>query len=692
MRGVCFREAGSLCSNLAMTDVNNATREVFGNIAPWMQILFFVMIAASLGALLWQVAARVWLWRKGQPGGFERDWRVWIQRLAIYAAAQKRVHRKSLGALLHWLLFSGFIVLAIGTTLLAIAYDGPYDFHHGWYYLIYELTMDVFGVAFILGCLLAMYRRAFRRKPSLGHNRSDWWLLGLLLSLGVTGFAVEALRMHYTQVQPPIAYWSTVGWLIDITLLRGIDVGNAQTMHLAAWWLHAVLVAVFLATIPVNRFLHVLTGPLNIAARPQRPMGALMPLKMEEVEQTGRTGVQELADFNRQQLLSLDSCMECGRCEDACPATAAGKPLSPKAVVIDLRNLMSLGGGNVHGTIRDETLWACTMCQACVEECPVLIGHVDLISDMRRDLIGQGKLSGPPAKALQQIGNQSNPYGRPNSERFAWADGLGVPTVESNPVFEYLLWVGCASSFDPRAQKVARATALLLKEAGVNFAVLGKEERCTGDPARRIGDEFLFQQLAQTNIETLARHKAKKIVTPCPHCYNTLKNEYPQFGGQYEVAHHSALLAELVGAGRLTNATSNGEPITLHDPCYLARVNGEIDATRTVIGAARNTQFREMPRCGKKTFCCGAGGGRMWFEEAPSQRVSVLRSQEAIATGARTLATACPFCLNMMTDGMAGTQGGENVKVLDIAELLLSRQSPIRPGVCSLPPEGESGS
>ena len=210
-------------------------------------------------------------------------------------------------------------------------------------------------------------------------------------------------------------------------------------MHLAAWWLHTILVAAFFATIPVNRFLHVITGPLNIAARPERPMGALVPLKMEEVEQTGRTGVHELADFNRQQLLSLDSCMECGRCEDACPATASGKPLSPKAVVIDLRNLMSSGGDDVHRTIHDETLWACTMCQACVQECPVLIGHVDLISDMRRDLIGEGKLSGPPAKALQQIGNQSNPYGRPNSERLAWAEGLDVPTVESNPGFEYLL-------------------------------------------------------------------------------------------------------------------------------------------------------------------------------------------------------------------------------------------------------------
>lgn len=370
--------------------MNDATREVFGNIAPWMRVVFFGIMAVSVGWPIWQVWSRARLWLKGQRGEVDQSWSVRIRRLIIYALAQKRVHRKSLGALLHLLLFGGFVVLTIGTTLLAIAYDGPYDFHHGWYYLIYELTMDVFGVAFIVGCLLAMYRRAFKRKPSLGHNKSDWWLLGLLLSLGVTGFTVEALRIHYTHVQPWLAHWSTVGWLIDTMLLRGLDIETARTLHLGAWWLHAILVAAFFFSIPVTRFLHVITGPANIAVRPERPMGALVPLTLEEVERTGRTGVHTLADFTRPQLLSLDACMECGRCEDACPATASGKPLSPKAVVIDLRDLMSRGGGDVHTTIHDETLWACTMCQACVQECPVLIGHVDLISDMRRDLIGKG--------------------------------------------------------------------------------------------------------------------------------------------------------------------------------------------------------------------------------------------------------------------------------------------------------------
>jgi nitrate reductase gamma subunit len=260
--------------------LDKATREVFGNIAPWMQVVFFLMIFVTHGWLAWQLLARQRLWRKARTAGFTRNWRVWFERLLVYALAQKRVHRKSLGALLHLLLFSGFLVLTIGTTLLAIAHDGPYNFHHGWYYLIYELTMDVFGVALILGCLLAMYRRTFRKPPSLGHNRSDWWLLSLLLSLGLTGFAVEALRLHYTGVEAPIGHWSTVGWFIDTTLLRRLNVATAQSMHLVAWWIHAILVGLLFATLPVNRFLHIITGPLKIASRPDRPMGALVPLSM----------------------------------------------------------------------------------------------------------------------------------------------------------------------------------------------------------------------------------------------------------------------------------------------------------------------------------------------------------------------------------------------------------------------------
>lgn len=650
------------------------TREVFGNIAPWMRVVFYAMVFASLGVLAWQVWARVRLWRQGQPGSFARDWRVWVRRLATFALAQKRVHRKSLGAALHILLFSGFVVLTIGTTLLMIADEGPVNFHRGWYYLFYELIMDVFGVALCVGCVLALCRRLFFRPAALGHNARDWMLLGLLLGLGLTGFFVEALRLHYTQVGSSVARWSVIGHLIDMTLFRSLDPGLARQLHVGVWWLHAFMVAVLFVCIPVTRFLHVLTGPANIAVRPERPAGALVPLRLEDVEITGRMGAATVGDFTRQQLMSLDACMECGRCQEACPAWASGKPLSPESVILDLRRAMSQGPvSELHGSvIAPETLWACTMCGACVQECPVLIGHVDLISDMRRHLVGEGQIGGPPARAMTNVGKQFNPYGRPAGERLAWASGLNVPTVEANPDFKYLLWVGCAPAFDPRAQKVARSLVELLHEAGVDFAVLGKEERCTGDPARRLGDEFLFQELAQGNVETLNARKVKKIVTSCPHCLNTLRHEYPQFGGRYEVYHHSQLLAELIRDGKLRGGSGSVDRITLHDPCYLARVNGETAAPRALIRSATGKNVREMPRHGAKTFCCGAGGGRMWFEEPPAQRVSRLRAMEAAATGARTLATACPFCLNMMSDGMAGTEVGRDIQVLDIAEILVN--------------------
>jgi len=668
-----------------------ATREVFGNIAPWMQAAFYALMAASLALLGWRLAQRARLWHRGRPGELATDWRIWLGRLALYALAQRRVHRRSLGGVLHLLLFSGFVVLTIGTTLLMIAHAGPVNFHVGRYYLAYELTMDVFGVAFCVGCLLALYRQTFRRPRSLGHAIGDWWLLGTLLAIGVTGFLLEALRIKYTAVPPGHGQWSPVGDFLQRAVLRGMRVETAQGLHLFAWWVHAVLVAGFLATLPLSRMLHAVVGPLSIATRPARAMGALEVIELAEVERTGRIGAAAIEDFHRQQLLSLDACMECGRCEDACPAWAAGKPLSPKQVVLDLRaRLDALRPGSASADsvsrgplLAPETLWACTMCQACVSECPVLIGHVDLISDCRRSLVAEGRLAGAPAVALRHLGGRANPFGEASAERMAWADGLPIRTVAAGGPCGLLLWVGCAGALDPRARKVTRATARLLLEAGVDFAVLGPEEQCTGDPARRLGDELLFQQLAQRNIERLNGYGVKQIVTPCPHCFNTLRNEYPQLGGNFAVQHHAQLLADLVDRGQLRPAPAEGGPITLHDPCYLARVHGEVDAQRRLLVGGRpdrrtgagedrppRVDLREMPRSGCRTFCCGAGGGRMWFDEPPEQRVSHQRGQEVLATGATRLATACPFCLNMMTDALTALDSGQQVQVLDVAELL----------------------
>lgn len=661
--------------------MNSPTREVFGNISPVMQGAFYALMLLSLGLMVYGVFRRVRLWRQGQSGGHETDRRLWLKRFALYVLAQKRVLRRSLGGVLHLLLFSGFVVLTIGTTLLFISHAGPIDFHHGWYYLLYEATMDVFGVAFCLGCVLALYRRAFRRPASLGHEASDWALLALLLAIGVTGFLIEGLRIRYTAVVPEHGRWSVVGWAVA-GLFAGVPLDAARVMHLVLWWSHAVMVAGLFVVIPHSRMLHVLIAPAQIATRSARPMGALQPITMEQVERDERIGVGAVGHFTSQQLMSLDACMACGRCEEACPAFASGKPLSPKQVVLDLRKLMEQSAGAAEGhapalhgrTIAAETLWACTMCNACVRQCPVLIGHVDLIADMRRHLVGEGEIAGPPAAALRHLGSRFNPHGRPEAEREEWMHGLDLPTVETNPGFEVLLWVGCAAAFDPRARKIARALAQLMQHAKVNFAVLGKRECCTGDPARRLGDEFLFQQLAETNIATLNELKPRRIVTPCPHCMNTIRHEYRQFGGEFEVVHHTQFLAELVEAGRLhAPSDADGRSITLHDPCYLARVNGETAAQRTLLP---REALREMPRHGERTFCCGAGGGRMWFEESPDQRVSRIRAAEAIETGATTVATACPFCLNMLSDAMAADPAAEarGIKVMDVAELLINGQ------------------
>lgn len=648
------------------------TREVFGNIASWMQVVFYVLVSIGITVPVWCLWRRSRLWRCGIPKEFEYNWRIWTKRLVTYVLFQKRVHRKSLGGILHVLLFSGFFVLSIGTTLLFIADRGPVHFHRGMYYLFYELTMDIFGVVFCIGCALALLRRTAFRSASLGHNSLDWVLLCLFFVICITGFFLEAFRLQYTNVEPGVARWSVIGWWLELAF-SGITQPTAQALHLAMWWIHVGFIVSFFAMIPVTRFLHVFTGALNVALRPSRSAGTLAFVNMEDIVETGHIGVSTVNQFTQQQLLSLDACMECGRCQDVCPAYAANKPLSPMSVILNLKNLMSCESGRaLHGnTILAETLWSCTMCQACVNECPVLIGHVDIISDLRRNLVGDGQITGPPAQALRRIGNQFNPYGQTQKERVAWAEGLDVPTVISNPEFEFLLWVGCVASFDPRAQKVAQATVQLLKQAGVNFAILGNEEKCAGDAARRIGDEFLFQELAKVNIDTLKGYNVKKIVTPCPHCYNTFKNEYSQLDGSFVVQHHSQLLAELILDGKIKTKNKLREKVTVHDPCYLARVNGDVVAQRTVVKESIDSNlFYEMPSHGKKTFCCGAGGGRMWFDEIPEQRVSWIRAKEAINTGAKVLATACPFCLNMMSDAIASVKGDDQIRVMDIAELL----------------------
>ncbi|MCH8275158.1 MAG: (Fe-S)-binding protein [Armatimonadetes bacterium] len=662
------------------------TREEFLFLPAWQVALFYALIAASVALFVWQVRGRVRLWMRGRPISWRPDY---VGGIVRYVLGQKKVKtsRTRSGAPMHLLIFYGFLTLFIGTTLLAVNTYLPWKFHKGAYFLTYEFVLDVMGVALFIGLVWAGLRRLFAKPKSLTSDLSDYATLGLLLLLTVTGFLLEAARMSAApqpfDTSAPVGHW-----------LSGLIPGVTPQIYIGIWWVHAALVAVFIAAVPRLRLRHIVYAVLCAAGTdPEAKMSSLTPLKLEDVEKTGKIGVEKPEEYSRWHLMSLDACMECGRCTEVCPAHAVGKPLDPQKVVQDIRSALS-DGRTVADAVSEEALWACTTCNACVEVCPVLIRHVDLIVDARRHLVAEGRMSGTAATMLRQVQSTESAWGTPAAEREKWMGAEEVPIARDlaarGESFEYLLWVGCAGAVDPAAGKTARSVASLLKKAGVSFACLGIEERCTGDSARRVGDEFLFQQLAEQNVGTLNSYKFKKIVTACPHCFNTLKNEYAPFGGDYEVMHHTQLLSELVESGRLKAPSFEDGAVVFHDPCYLGRINNESDAPRRALGVPSDSDASDTPvgkwlneplelegnrlaepvNHGRKTLCCGAGGGRMWMDEDISQRPGSRRAQELVETGAKTVAVACPFCRIMLETGLQQVEGGDKTELVDIAEML----------------------
>jgi Fe-S oxidoreductase len=584
------------------------------------------------------------------------------------------------------MIFYGFLALTIATTLLGINTYSPWKFHKGAYYLGYEFVFDIMGVVLLIGVSWALGRRYFAKPKSMTQAPADFLALYFLLILTITGFTVEAARMS---ANPKLFDTSApIGHFLAGTLPTFSPAG-----YVMIWWAHAILVAAFIAVIPQMRIRHIAYAIFSSAgAEPGRKMGALKPISMEEVESTGQIGVREARDYSRWHLMSLDACMECGRCTESCPAWLVGKVLNPKEVVQNIRGALK-DGVPVADAVSEEALWQCTTCNACVEACPVLINQVDLIVGARRYLVAEGKLRGTAATMLRQVGSTESAWGTPSSEREKWMEGQDIPLVrdlvaKSEP-FDVLLWVGCAGAIDRGAIKTTRDFAAVLKKAGVKFACLGVEEKCTGDPARRVGDEFLYQQMAEQNIATFSQYGVKTILTACPHCFNTIKNEYPAFGGEYEVLHHSQFISRLIEEGRLAAPKFAPGSVTLHDPCYLARANNDPDSPRHALGVAANLDDHVTPvdrwlnesvepgnalaepeRRAQKTLCCGAGGGRMWMEEDIDQRPGDNRARQLIGTGAKTVATACPFCRIMLDAAIGNVANGSDVQLVDIVELV----------------------
>jgi len=688
-------------------DDSEITREVFGNIPDALKVTFYTVIPVLIvyGAVLF--ANRMKNWERGAPDNRSTNAGNAKRRFSDFRAGvyMQTLLREPAAGLMHSLIYFPFLILLAVTTVLEVNHQVPeaLKFLHGDVYRAYTLVGDIAGVLFLVGVAWALLRRfgprRFRPYRIRIKTRPEH-AAGLVVfaTIGITGFGAEAFRIAATAADhggefPSAETWSIIGY----PLAQAVDsidffAGSVHGWHQVWWIVHVLAFMAFLALLPITMLRHMFTSPLNMYLRDRdRPKGAMKPLPNLMETELESFGVSTIEEFTWKQLLDTDSCTMCGRCTAVCPAHATGKPLDPREIVLKTGEVMAATGTPVVsppiGTdaeltvpanwmfdrITSEELWACTSCRACDENCPVNIEILDKILDMRRYLsLMESDFPTELGAAYRSMENSGNPWGLSQSDRTEWVGDLeGIEVIDGGDPFEaeYLYWVGCAGSFDDKNKKVSRAMAQLMQRAGVSFSILGPSEMCTGDPARRSGNEYIFQMLAMQNVETLNGMGVRKIVTQCPHCFNTLANEYPQMGGHYEVVHHSQLLEWLVEQGRLDLSEARlDERLVYHDSCYLGRHNDVYLAPRRVVGSIGGIKLVEAERSGTKGMCCGAGGGRMWMEEDIGKNINVDRSQELLATGATRIATACPFCYVMIDDGVKGEGIEESeVKVGDIA-------------------------
>jgi len=650
-------------------------------------LVLLLAIAGGLAARRARFLFR--LVRGGRPVARRGDLPARALREGTEVLGQRKLFQRTLPGLMHALIFWGFLVLL--TTIVEVAgqvidpsFEIPVIGGTRWL----GLAQDLFAAGVLVGLALAAWIRLGQRPERFigSHRLEAYRILGLIFLIIATLFLARGARIAVGDA--PDWWWTPVSTATS-SLFSWV---SSDWQRVAMWtflWLHIVVILGFLVYLGYSKHLHIATSAINVFFANTKPRGTLTPLRIDlEAAETEdvHLGAAAITDLTWKQTLDLYACTECGRCQSACPAWNTGKPLSPKLLVMNLRDHLFDRGPDllsrrpdgeqleavplVPDVIDEEVVWACTTCGACMQECPVDIEHVDTIVDLRRNLVmAESRFPAEAGALLRNLEGSGNPWGMPQAQRADWADGLGVRLIgEGERAPEYLYWVGCAGSFDDRAKAISRSVVALLQRAGVSFAILGPRELCTGDPARRIGNEYLFQTLAERNVETLADAGVTKVIANCPHCFNTLRNEYPEYGGRSEVIHHSQLLARLVEQGRLRPSGRIDETVAYHDPCYLGRHNGVYEDPRGALASIPGVRTVEMPRHRERALCCGAGGARMWMEERIGKRINQERMEEAASTEADTVGVACPYCLIMLDDG-ARTSGGQT-RVLDIAQLM----------------------
>jgi Fe-S oxidoreductase/nitrate reductase gamma subunit len=620
--------------------------------------------------------------------GFYRHFKVWsigkrakinINFLSyiINALFQKKVSERKFGMFSHIPIFWSFLILTITTALVGIQMDFGIKFIYGNFYLFLSFISDLAGILLIIALILALFRRLFFLPSYLRNILEDNLILILLLALAVQGFLIEGLRIAYFKME--FEKVSFVGYLIS-NLFYNFSKEEISFFHRILWNIHAWTTMLFIAYIPYSKLFHIFTSTLNLIFYQKQPSAKhdvktnLIEIMNKESfsEDEIKTGYKYIYDLPWFKLLMVDACTICGRCTSVCPAYLTNKPLDPKRIVLDTRDYayeyIENKEDKVLGlVVGEDALWSCTSCGACVHTCPVGINQLDLIINYRRGLVEDNNYPSQLNNSYRGMENQFNPWNAPKNERYKFAKELNLIILKENPnyEFDYLLWMGCAGVYDSKSQRTIKALVNILNKANVKFAVLGDEEKCTGDSARRTGNELLFQTLAYENVQTFRKYNINKIITICPHCYNTLKNEYEFFGIKLEVYHHSEFILNLINEGKI-KVNKIAQKIIFHDPCYLSRHNNIVNEPREILSNVGS--LIEADRNKKNSFCCGAGGGRMWMEEKIGKKINIERTEELLNKNPDLIAVACPFCNIMISDGV--NRKNANVNVVDIAVIV----------------------